>query len=256
MKTKNIKFSPYQAVIIDHQHFDVTQLSKISNFPDDSFSLEVDHIDLESYHFDDECELSIQVKRGRSDVQDEPIGTLANQEAPKKLFDFSESRGLISVRLTVTPKNKAFYCGYSEWRHPNSSVYKSILPVSLEDIGDALWILELPEDDGHEFPKLLMNSTIDGLPEKLKGDFALQSTILPTSIYNILMCMFDQNFSGITDGGSWHYKWHEFASQFNEETIDADASQNQAEDWARKATINFSKNQKYKQLFIKNFMSD
>ena len=255
MKSKIIKFSPYEAKIINNQHFDITQISKNSERPDDFFNLAIEEINLDSYHFDDDCELSVQVKKGRSDIQGESIGTIANTMEPEKLFNFSETRGLISCRLTVTQKGKFHYCGYSEWRHPNSSVYKSILPVQIEKIGEVLWLLELPNDAGTEFPKFIMN---EGLAEKVNKNTALQGTFIPSAIYSVLMRMYEQEFEGIEEQSSWHYKWFDFATNFNQETetIDSQTSQADAESWAREVTSRFSKDKKYKQLFIKNFMSE
>ncbi len=253
MPKKINKYSPYDAKIIHHDHFSINQLPSDPNSPNDIFRLEHDDLKLDDYNFHDDATVDIEVKRSSQDLDSENIGTISHIKQSNKLFDFSESTGLVSVRLTITNPDQIVFSGYSKWIHPNSTQYDAWLITEAKDLGNKIWQLHI-SDDSYENPVLYLNSKkLDHkkLGTIIKTDATLQSTFVPQILSDILRAINVQEQSGIDDNNSWHNKCYEWALNLaqKDDSLDWD-------DWVDKVVDNFCEKQEYLKIFKQAFMSE
>ena len=88
----------------------------------------------------------------------------------------------------------------------------ALLPLGIEDLGEAIWRLDAPEDSA---PRLLLNSRFPGLKQKLLEDPLLMGAILPKALRDALLAI----RSAAEDPGEWLDKWKKFVTEMGGEAV-------------------------------------
>ncbi len=86
---------------------------------------------------------------------------------------------------------------------------RAILPVASDDLGEAVWELDLQTTAR---PELVINNRIPGLMDRLKTDPLLQGAILPAAISQILRYVLDPTDATIDDEIDWVRDWRQWAT--------------------------------------------
>jgi hypothetical protein len=94
---------------------------------------------------------------------------------------------------------------------------RAILPVASDDLGEAVWELDL---QATARPELVINNRIPGLMDRLKTDPLLQGAILPAAISQILRYVLDPGDGSVDDDIDWVRDWRQWAADLLGKPLD------------------------------------
>ncbi|MFA5941562.1 MAG: hypothetical protein WC809_19610 [Sinimarinibacterium sp.] len=87
---------------------------------------------------------------------------------------------------------------------------KSILPVKMMDLGEAIWNLEI---DPHSGPLLALNNRLPSLADDIRSNPILQGAIVPHAVRQVLEYMLLDDEA--SPEAEWVKDWHAFAAAIN-----------------------------------------
>jgi hypothetical protein len=111
---------------------------------------------------------------------------------------------------------------------------RAILPVASDDLGEAVWELDL---QATARPELVINNQIPGLMDRLKTDPLLQGAILPAAISQILRYVLDTGDGTVDDEIDWVRDWRQWATDLLEKPLDEYVTANEDLDEAIRGLI-------------------
>lgn len=251
---QRLQYTPNNVKHISHKHFEVVRLN---DSIDGSFKLEISNIELDSYDFPLDAELSIIIKQGSENLRTHEIGTVRNTKKDSFEVDFENKNGQITCRLNVTPKEETIFIGISDWRHPTHASNEGMLEIRDEDLGDMVWNFEIPTDNFAK-PALIFNNRIPGIRDLaiLQGDILLHASIIPTCLKLGMehILTYGEGFEGISEDGTWQNLWWQFAADRMSDVHSILESENKEEKlaWCLKLIQKFSDHQQYHQLILES----
>ena len=248
-----IRYSPNNAQLIHHDSFTALSSHSSSDISSNILDIQLD-LDLETYNFPDDAELSLMVKCGAEDMVHIDLGTVINWTQPQDSFDFSGISSAIKVRLSVTPKGGTYYIGYSEWRTCFPGRLESLIRPAFEDLGQIIWLFRIHESD---WPTLVLNIKADkDLAIQASRDEIFIGQIFPQCIYSGFMHIAENEFRNTNEGneGLWEFAWWNAAMELlpaKTELIKNEDKKNEKDIWAKELSMEFAKPRKYFDKFMK-----
>jgi hypothetical protein len=98
---------------------------------------------------------------------------------------------------------------------------RSILPVEVRDLGEAVWKLDMV---GSDRPTLLLSHRVPNFMEKIRTDPFVQGTIVPHAVRQILVAIYHPEEGETSDDAEWVQDWKRWMSEFLGTSPDEDWS--------------------------------
>ena len=246
---KTVQYSPFNASLIDIDHFQAIAATQDPN--ELEYTIQVD-MDLDSYSFPVDAELDLEVIAG-DNLFTAKLGLVSSYHQPKDKFVFDVKPASIRMRLRVTPNGKTHLIGYTKLRACYEGELTSLMLVSPKPMGQVTWLFECETDD---IPKLYLNEdNWKELQQSCVSDVVWQGQILPQCIYAGFLQIANNNFEGTNaeDKGSWQYSWWLKAEELCPQSTGSIKDKSSLEDkknWAEELSKKFSSSHKYFNKFI------
>lgn len=250
------RFSPNNAQLIHHDHFSALAIHADDNISSNTLNIEI-LMDLESYNFPDDSELSLMVKCGSDDMVHIDLGSVLNWRQPAEVFDFSGVSKAVKVRLSITPKGSTFYEGYSDWRTCFPGKSEALIKPSYEDLGQIIWLFRLDESD---WPTIVLNRNADKtLAMQAQNNDLFIGQIFPQCIYSGFLYIANNKFRNTNPEheGLWEHSWWRHALEVlpeKTELIKSEENESEVDAWAKELAIEFSKSRKFFDKFLNSLM--
>jgi len=251
-----VRFSPHKAKLIHHDHFTALAAHSDKDISSNSVHIEI-LLDLDSYNFSDDSELSLMVKCGSDDMVHVDLGTVSRWRQPSQTFDFSGISKAIKVRLSVTPKGSTAFEGYSEWRTCFPGKSEALIKATYEDLGQIIWLFRIDESD---WPTIVLNQNADKLlAMHAQNNDLLIGQIFPQCLYSGYLYIANNKFrnTGPEHEGLWENAWWRHALEVlpnKTESIKSEENEAEIDAWAKELAIEFSKSRKFFDKFIASIL--
>jgi hypothetical protein len=250
---QRLQYTPHDVKHISHQHFEVIRLNDSLN---GNFKLEISNIELDSYDFPLDAELSVIIKQGSENLRTQEIGTVRKPFKESFEVNFENKNGQITCRINVTPKEETAFIGVSDWRHPTHANNQGMLEFRDEDLGDMVWNFEIPVDNSAK-PALILNNRIPDIKDlAIQSNVLLEASIIPTCLKlgmeHILLS--GDGFEGINEEGAWQNLWWQFAANHMDDPHAILDSEDREEKlaWCLELVKKFSDQRQYHQLILES----
>jgi len=192
-------YSPKGAVKIPNQFFQLILLDKRD---DGTVVLQMSDCELKKMPFPNTHELTMNVMRGRDNIETISMGTIGNPNLSPININMPSTKS-IKCKLNIIEKGKHAFAAFSDWRHPKDSKNDGLFAYRRENLGDMIFNVEIPRLTTEKVT-LVVNNTIDGIDDYFQENHSL--VVLPYIVKQIFERILVENLD-VEEEGTWPFLW-------------------------------------------------